>query len=111
MSGLRRNRSTKYADEYPPPTILRPICKETFKSHLEGSIGFQNVQDYQFRASWKLASEEAGIISRFVTRTKITEQAKVTSTVTARITVQLRDLKERNVCGALHSVYECDEKD
>ncbi|KAK6761894.1 hypothetical protein RB195_022837 [Necator americanus] len=85
MSGLRRNRSTKYADEYPPPTILRPICKETFKS-------------------WKLASEEAGIISRFVTRTKITEQAKVTSTVTARITVQLRDLKERNVTKRIDGV-------
>ncbi|KAK6764775.1 hypothetical protein RB195_024919 [Necator americanus] len=93
ISGLTRHRTTKHADEYSPPTILCPICRETVRSHRElaehahqqhaedsddfvvETVAFQNVEDYQ---SWKLASEEAGVISRLVTRTKITKQAKVT---------------------------------
>ncbi|KAK6737161.1 hypothetical protein RB195_019699 [Necator americanus] len=66
-SGLTRHRTTKHADEYSPPTILCPICRETVRSHRElaehahqqhaedsdefvvETVAFQNVQDYQVR--------------------------------------------------------------
>ncbi|KAK6753546.1 hypothetical protein RB195_012876 [Necator americanus] len=93
MSGLGRHRGAKHAVEYSAPAIICPICRESVKSHRElaehahqqhaensddfvvETIRFQDLQDYK---SWKLASEEAGVISRFITRTKTTEHAKVT---------------------------------
>ncbi|KAK6764774.1 hypothetical protein RB195_024919 [Necator americanus] len=65
ISGLTRHRTTKHADEYSPPTILCPICRETVRSHRElaehahqqhaedsddfvvETVAFQNVEDYQ----------------------------------------------------------------